>query len=202
MTEAIKKAVDAEIYAAAWMRGLGFFDAQETTLTADAGIDVLSSEAVAQVKFKAAQVGRPELQSFVGAAYSHPEKLRLFFSWKGYSNHALEYAEQARIALFSYELDGRFMPVNEYARMMYGSGPVAAAWHGSVASGSGASWWTPRRIMQTILGVVLLGVVIFFIANPDAFIKLLVFACGLFLVMAGLGFGKPQQRRRRAKRRR
>jgi Restriction endonuclease len=200
--EVIKKPVDAEVHAAAWMRGLGFFDARETTLSSDAGIDVLSSEAVAQVKFNAKQVGRPELQSFVGAAHPHPEKLRLFFSWKGYSANALEYAEQAKIALFAYELDGRFMPVNAYAHALYGSEPVAAAWPVYAPAGSGASWWTPRRIVQAIFGVVLLGVVVFFITHPDFFIQVLVFACFVFLAWGWLGASKPKKGRRRTNRRR
>ncbi|MCF6509819.1 restriction endonuclease [Blastococcus sp. MG754426] len=73
MTEVIKRAVDAEVYAARWMRALGFYDAQETPASGDAGIDVMSAGAVAQVKMAAKQVGRPEVQSFVGAVHGHPD---------------------------------------------------------------------------------------------------------------------------------
>jgi len=131
------------------MRGLGFYDAQETTLTADAGLDVVASAGVAQVKFKAVQVGRPELQNFVGAAHPYPDRLRLFFSWKGYSSHALEYADQAQIALFSYELDGRCMPENAFAHLLCSAVQPQAAtpvWHAPAPPQSAVEWWTPRRV--------------------------------------------------------
>lgn len=204
MPEVIKKPADAEVHAAAWMRGLGFYDAQETTFTSDGGIDVIASDGVAQVKFKAVQVGRPELQNFVGAAHPYPDRLRLFFSWKGYSAHALQYAEQAQIALFTYELDGRCLAANAFANHLctvgQGSGATASG-HGVVPTQLSADWWTPRRIVQAILGVLLVGLIIFFIIRPDVFLQLLFSAMALFLIMAGLGFGKPKKRRRRTRRR-
>jgi hypothetical protein len=202
--EVIKKAVDAEVRAAAWMRGLGFYDAQETTFTSDGGIDVVASVAVAQVKFKAAQVGRPELQSFVGAAHPYPDRLRLFFSWKGYSANAREYAEQAQIALFTYELDGRCLAANAFANHLctVGQGSGATASDYSVTPVPAASdWWTPRRIVQAVLGVLVLCLVIFFMIRPDVFLQLLFSAIALLMIAAGLGLTRPKKRRRRTRRR-
>ena len=204
MTEVIKKPADAEVHAAAWMRALGFYDAQETPVTADAGLDVVASNGVAQVKFKAVQVGRPELQNFMGAAHPYPDRLRLFFSWKGYSTHALQYAEQAQIALFSYELDGRCMPENAFAQHL--CTPIqqtesALPWAGVVPVQPAASWWTPRRIKWLTLAVLALAAVIFFMIRPDIFAQLVATAVAIFLIMAGLGFGRPKKRRRHIRRR-
>jgi hypothetical protein len=205
MTEAIRKPVDAEIYAAAWMRHLGFHDARETTYGSDAGVDVIASRAIAQVKFRTVQVGRPELQSFVGAAHAHPDKYRLFFSWKGYSSPAVEYAEQAQIALFSFELSGHYVPQNSYANYLcavaQGLSP-APTWQAPVSAHAAPTWWTPRRIMQLLVGVVLAALVIFFISHPDAFIRVIVFASFCCLALFGLGYGKPKKGRRRTRRRR
>lgn len=111
----------AEANAAAWMRYWGFSDAAVTNAGADAGIDVRATRAVAQVKFQAAQVGRPAVQQLVGAAHAAPGAAHLFFTGAGYSEPAVEYAEAAGVALLSYTLDGQVQPVNGAARRLLAS---------------------------------------------------------------------------------
>jgi len=186
------------------MRGLGFYDAQETKVSSDAGIDVIWSVAVSQVKFKAAQVGRPELQSFVGAAHPYPDRHRLFFSWNGYSSNPHEYAEQAQIALFSYELDGRCIPENALAYLLctlIQPQAGASVWVPPAPAQSDTGWWTPRRITQAALAGLGLCVVLFFMIRPDIFAQLVATPIAIFMIAAGLGLIKPKTRRRRTRRR-
>ena len=102
---------EAEYLAVAYMKALGFKNASLTVGGADGGVDVVSNEGVAQVKFEAQQIGRPTLQAFVGATV-RTGQLRLFFTGTGYSSAALEYADDTGMALFTYALDGKVQPVN------------------------------------------------------------------------------------------
>lgn len=113
------------------MQHAGFNDARVTQGGADGGVDVISRSAVAQVKFEARQVSRPQLQTFIGATVRHGERARLYFTGTGYSANALDYASAMRIALFTYELDGRVLPVNEAAREL-------------VSRPLGTTSWKPR----------------------------------------------------------
>jgi hypothetical protein len=115
---------DAEINAATWMRHWGHTDAAVTMGGADGGVDVRSSGVLAQVKYRAAAVGRPDLQLLAGAGACEPGKRLYFFSGSDYAATALEYADQTGMALFAYALDGSMEPVNEVARqVMYPSVP-------------------------------------------------------------------------------
>ena len=102
----------AEDNAAAWMRWWGYKDAQVTPGGPDAGIDVQSTEALAQVKWEAAQTGTPALQRLVGARRSDHHKTLLFFSGAGYSTPAIDYADDMDIALFKYALNGQVTPMS------------------------------------------------------------------------------------------
>jgi len=97
------------------MRHWGFQDARVTTGGADGGIDVESARALAQVKFEAAQVGRPSLQRLVGARGRNHHKQLLFFSGAGYGDLAVAYADEMEVALFRYDLTGAVSPVNRWA---------------------------------------------------------------------------------------
>lgn len=119
----IRSAEEAERNAAEQMRYLGFLDAHVTLGGPDAGIDVRSSYAVAQVKWKTAQTGRPELQNLYGARGAAHHLRMLYFSASGYSKSALEYAEEHDIALFTYQPDGELNDANELADNM-----LDAAW--------------------------------------------------------------------------
>ncbi|MBF6359844.1 restriction endonuclease [Nocardia farcinica] len=83
---------EAEENAAVQMRSLGFSDARVTASGADGGIDVRASGADAQVKWRAGQVGRPELQRLFGARGKRFELQLFFFAASPYSTHAVSYA--------------------------------------------------------------------------------------------------------------
>lgn len=102
---------DAEHNAAAWIRHWGYPDARVTAGGADGGIDVRARGALAQVKFRAAQVGRPDLQRLVGASGRSNAQL-FFFCGTSYSRHAIEFADANEIALFAYGLNGEVTPTN------------------------------------------------------------------------------------------
>jgi hypothetical protein len=105
----------AEENAAAWMRDWGYPDARVTPPGRDGGVDVRSREALAQVKFEAAQVGAPALQRLVGARAREHHKELFFFSGAGFASTAVEYADTMDIALFQYDLLGRMTAKNRCA---------------------------------------------------------------------------------------
>ncbi|MBM4574968.1 hypothetical protein GS896_25720 [Rhodococcus hoagii] len=107
---------EAEVNAATHMRSLGFSDARITAAGADGGIDVVASGAIAQVKWKAAQTGRPDLQRLVGARGNDTGLQLLFYSGTPYSRHAQDYADTVGMALFTYNPSGAAQPVNGHAR--------------------------------------------------------------------------------------
>lgn len=111
----------AESAMAEWMRHHGFPDADVTPGGADGGIDVVANRAIAQVKTHMKSVGRPDVQRLVGAAVDR-QKTLLFFSHSGFSANASQYAEDAHVALFNFDLHGNVVPLN--ARAM-----AVAAWH-------------------------------------------------------------------------
>jgi hypothetical protein len=140
---------DAEHNAAAWMRCWGFGDAAAQPGGSDGGVDVRASGALAQVKFKAVMVGRPELQRLVGArGLDHNARL-LFFSGTDYAATAVEYADHMGIALFQYALDGAVQPINSAARHLV----ATAAPHPQVPSHSPPmTGWMPPPQKQSTLG--------------------------------------------------
>ncbi|MFC8921731.1 restriction endonuclease [Cellulosimicrobium sp. NPDC057127] len=107
---------DAEYLAAMHMRWLGLTDARVTPRGADAGVDVRSSRAIAQVKFRTNVTGRPDLQRLFGAR-GHADHLDLlFFVYVGYSAQALQYASEVGMLLFEYDVTGSVTAVNDLAR--------------------------------------------------------------------------------------
>lgn len=112
----------AEFNAVAQMRTLGYLDAQVCAPGADGGIDVSSERALAQVKHRGAQTGRPDIQRLYGARGDQTHLDLLFFSASGYSRHAVEYADEAGIMLFTYDLSGELEPVNSAAYELAQSG--------------------------------------------------------------------------------
>jgi hypothetical protein len=106
----------AETLAEQHMRRIRFSDAAVTASGADGGLDVVSAQAVAQVKHHAAPVGAPALQQTVGAAPS--AAWVLFYALAGYTRAATEYAARAKVALFQYDTAGRVSPLNEVARFL------------------------------------------------------------------------------------
>jgi len=104
---------DAEVLAAMHMRELGFDDARTTGPGVDAGLDVIASGAVAQVKHLTAPVGAPDIQRFRGASYSH--RRALFYSSSGYTAAAISAADRSEIALFLIKPGLSIEPVNDHA---------------------------------------------------------------------------------------
>ncbi|MGW0324780.1 restriction endonuclease [Nocardia sp. NPDC003183] len=112
----IVTAHEAEENAAVQMCSLGFSDARVTASGADGGIDVRASGAIAQVKWRAGQVGRPELQRLFGARGKRFELQLFFFAASPYSAHAVSYANEVDMALYMYDPTGRITAVNPVAR--------------------------------------------------------------------------------------
>ncbi|MFN3008600.1 restriction endonuclease [Mycolicibacterium wolinskyi] len=108
----------AELNAAEVLRSWGYVDAVSPMHGADGGIDVRSSQALAQVKFRSVKAGRPEIQNLWGAAAGEMPKALLFFDFKGYSPQAVEYANQMGISLYVYDQTGKVTPVNDAARRL------------------------------------------------------------------------------------
>ena len=88
---------DAELAAVEHMQYLGFGDAHPTPSGPDGGLDVIATNAAAQVKFHAVPAGSPAVQQLAGAAYTFEHKL---FYATAYSADAVRWADQAVIALF------------------------------------------------------------------------------------------------------
>ncbi len=116
---------EAEENAARWMRHWGYIDATITQSGADAGIDVRSDRALAQVKFEAHHVGRPALQRLFGARGNRHDLALLFFTGSGYTDQAKQYAQDHAIALLTYQQDGSVTAVNDHARSLSAASPAS-----------------------------------------------------------------------------
>ncbi|PQP25956.1 restriction endonuclease [Rhodococcus opacus] len=124
----IRTAAEAEINAAEQMQKLGYGDATALLGGADGGIDVYSSRAYAQVKWRGGSAGKSDLANLYGTrGTSHARKL-LYFSGPGYTDEAVDYADTVGIALFRCEPDGETPPVGVHAPKL-----VAAARNSTVA---------------------------------------------------------------------
>ncbi|WP_425005768.1 restriction endonuclease [Mycolicibacterium sp. S3B2] len=109
----ITTAHEAELNAARVMREWGFVDAKATTGGSDGGIDVRSSGALAQVKWRGAQVSRDEIQKLYGARGLDSTKQLMFFAASGYSRPAITAANELRVALFTYDPLGHVRVEND-----------------------------------------------------------------------------------------
>lgn len=119
----VRTARDAEENACTWMRWLGHENAQLTPIGADAGIDVDSSHAVAQVKMEGVPTGRPAVQALYGVATGEG-KQGLFFSLAGYTAQAVQWADPVRLPLFIFDLQGSPEPANETALALLAAATV------------------------------------------------------------------------------
>lgn len=117
----VKTFRDAEIYAADYMRHLGFAEATPTPTGSDGGIDVVSATAVAQVKMEGVATGRPVVQALFGVAVVEG-KSSLIFSLAGYTAQALEWADRAGVACFEFAINGEIVAVNTVARELQSAG--------------------------------------------------------------------------------
>jgi Restriction endonuclease len=101
----IRTPQDAELGAAAWMRWLGYDDAEVTGPGADGGVDVTSRRCVAQVKTETLPIGRPALQRLLGVAVAEGKE-GMFFSISGYTPGAIVWADAVSMPLFRFDLQG------------------------------------------------------------------------------------------------
>lgn len=106
---------DAEIIAARWMVYWGYYDAKATPIGPDGGLDVVASRALAQVKYRNVKTSRTEINEFHGSAEGSG-KDELYFSLSGYTQQALERAEEKFIALFQFNNQGIPKPINAPAK--------------------------------------------------------------------------------------
>ncbi|MBE8475986.1 restriction endonuclease [Streptomyces sp. 3R004] len=137
------------------MRHWGYTDATASPGGPDSGIDVRAGRALGQVKYQAAQVGRPELQRFVGARPHGSTAQLIFFTGSDYTTTAAAYAKERDIALFTYRLDGTMTPVNDTARRIHRATPSPApATVPSPQTAATPTFW--RRNWGVVVGVSLL----------------------------------------------
>jgi hypothetical protein len=106
---------EAEALAAWHMKQLGFDDAQLTAAGADGGLDVVAKSAVAQVKhYTGSPTGAPAVQQLRGAGIA--VEWALFYALSGYTRAAMDFAESANVALFTYDTEGTVEPVSAAAK--------------------------------------------------------------------------------------
>lgn len=129
----------AEENAAAWLRRLGYPDALVTPVGPDDGMDVSSSGAVAQVKWKTRPVSAPDVRDLAGTG--KPGQARFFFSRSGYTKPALRWAAdpEHRVQLFTMGDDGNILACNYRAKRSLWNAPR----HIPVASRRPPSRWLP-----------------------------------------------------------
>lgn len=114
---------DAEELAAWYMREiLQLAEVRLTGSGTDGGIDVVSRDAVAQVKHYSGPVGVPEIQQLKGAGHSHDAAL--FFALSGFTQQAVAFAQAAGVALFTYTIYGDVKPRNGHSRILIDSVPA------------------------------------------------------------------------------
>jgi hypothetical protein len=116
-----------EDYCKEWCWHLGYLDAKRTRFAKDGGIDIHSSEMVAQVKFQELPVGVKPIRELFGVA-SAEAKTALFFSLNGYSREAAAEAKRFNMQLWIVRpFEGKIYRANEAGNQMnqgdYHSGP-------------------------------------------------------------------------------
>lgn len=105
----------AEHVAAAALQQFGFLDARVTGAGTDRGLDVAGRGIAAQVKYTSAPVGRPVIQQLLGAAGG---RRTAFFSLAGYTQQAVEEADERGMALFVIKLPSTVSTRNGPARLL------------------------------------------------------------------------------------
>lgn len=100
---------------------LGSTRVQKSPNGQDEGVDAYSVESVAQVKHHTDPIGRPEVQQLRGAIRDgrHP----IFYSLSGYTATARKFADEAKVALFTYNIYGDVRAENEFATYLEDAAP-------------------------------------------------------------------------------
>jgi hypothetical protein len=93
---------EAERSARDFMRANGHPDARLTPAGPDGGVDVVSAEAIAQVKFYASPIGEPAIVQLAGTTMrrQHQGRQAIFFASSGYTPKATQTARELGITLY------------------------------------------------------------------------------------------------------
>jgi hypothetical protein len=98
-----------------WMTYLGAEESETTSFTSDGGIDVVAASYIAQVKNYSGTVPINDVRALAGVVSTDGRK-GLFFTSGNYSTGAIEFANQAGIALFVYSAEnGTLIDANNVA---------------------------------------------------------------------------------------
>ena len=111
----------AERTAADWMRRHGFPDATVMNGGVDTGVHVIASRAAAQVRTSFAPVEPEDLSRLVRDSRTMSGCQRIFFSLSGYSDRAMQFAEEHCIALLVVGRDGSVVPAHAWGENLFGS---------------------------------------------------------------------------------
>jgi hypothetical protein len=99
-----------------WLAEHGI-DVIPTGATRDGGVDLRGPGHVAQVRMTSAKVGPTPVQAIVGVGFVEGRQ-PLFFSKAGYTPAALDWAEQAQLALFTFSDGGHVRAANRFAEQI------------------------------------------------------------------------------------
>lgn len=116
-TYAVASWRDAEINAARWLRHWGYADAVARPDGPDGSVDVRATGAVGQVRYQLAKVGRCALHDLVDT-YAGCSVDLFVFTGTSFSWDAVPFADERRIALFTFATDGKMTAVNSTARQV------------------------------------------------------------------------------------
>lgn len=112
---------EAEEFCSAWLRSLGFLDAQVTRFSRDGGIDVESQYLCAQVKHQVAPVGVKAVRELFGVAV-HEKKIPVFFALSDYTLEAKTFATKVGMPIIRY-FPNSLVPLNQPAELLISQGP-------------------------------------------------------------------------------
>jgi hypothetical protein len=107
----IRNPHDAELAARDWLRSVGFVDAEAGSGGPDGGVDVRASGLVAQVKAEMKPIGLPVIQRTYGIARAEGSDAACF-ALSGFTQDAIEWADQQEVALFVFDYESDVTPVN------------------------------------------------------------------------------------------
>ncbi|WP_338480829.1 restriction endonuclease [Rhodococcus sp. DN22] len=136
------------------LKSWGFSGAVATTGGADGGLDVRSSRALAQVKWKGGVTGSRDVQKLYGARGTGTEQLFLF-SASGYSDQAIKYADQVGMMLMTYDPAGVAEGVNDVAKRFLASTSKVPA-----SAAEAPTNWRLVAVLTVILILVTSGTVL------------------------------------------
>lgn len=119
----------AEVWVRNWMEWMGASDCYVTQASSDGGVDVVSKDFIAQVKNYTNTVPIAAIREFVGVVSIDPAKrLGLFFTSGKYPQAAYQVAENANLALFTYDVTTGTVRGNSTCAELYKRTGLNAKW--------------------------------------------------------------------------